>query len=122
MDLILINSVRVGQICLGVEVGRSRSAACITVCHNVSFVTSIALSPQSQRVSYPTLSCNYSKNDILFYLWFELLCLGFVFQSNFKEKDAFYIFNHVDITIHYHIVEHEQLGARLVAAKIEPKR
>lgn len=46
----------------------------------------------------------------------------FVFQSNFIEKDAFYIFNHVDITIFYHIVEHEQLGARLVAAKIEPKR
>lgn len=55
-------------------------------------------------------------------LCFELCCLGFVFQSNFNEKDAFYIFNHVDITIHYHIVEHEQLGARLVAAKIEPKR
>lgn len=49
-----------------------------------------------------------------------LSCL--FFQSNFNEKDAFYIFNHVDITIHYHIVEHEQLGARLVAAKIEPKR
>lgn len=43
-------------------------------------------------------------------------------QSNFKEKDAFYIFNHVDITISYHVVEHEKLGARLVAAKIEPKR
>uniref|UniRef100_G3NCR4 Transmembrane 9 superfamily member n=1 Tax=Gasterosteus aculeatus aculeatus TaxID=481459 RepID=G3NCR4_GASAC len=38
-----------------------------------------------------------------------------VVNSNFNEKDAFYIFNHVDITIHYHIVEHEQLGARLVA-------
>uniref|UniRef100_A0A665ULY9 Transmembrane 9 superfamily member n=1 Tax=Echeneis naucrates TaxID=173247 RepID=A0A665ULY9_ECHNA len=45
-----------------------------------------------------------------------------VVNSNFNEKDTFYIFNHVDITIHYHIVEHEQLGARLVAAKIEPKR
>uniref|UniRef100_A0A8C4IH36 Transmembrane 9 superfamily member n=1 Tax=Dicentrarchus labrax TaxID=13489 RepID=A0A8C4IH36_DICLA len=44
-----------------------------------------------------------------------------VVNSNFNEKDAFYIFNHVDISIHYHIVEHEQLGARLVAAKIEPK-
>lgn len=55
-------------------------------------------------------------------LWCELFSLGFIFQSNFNEKDAFYIFNHVDITIHYHIVEHEQLGARLVAAKIEPKR
>ncbi|XP_030578811.1 transmembrane 9 superfamily member 2-like [Archocentrus centrarchus] len=41
--------------------------------------------------------------------------------SNFNERDSFYIFNHVDITIYYHIVEHEQLGARLVAAKIEPK-
>lgn len=28
----------------------------------------------------------------------------------------------MDITIYYHVVEHEQLGARLVAAKIEPKR
>ncbi|XP_010779564.1 transmembrane 9 superfamily member 2-like [Notothenia coriiceps] len=44
-----------------------------------------------------------------------------IVNPNFNEKDAFYIFNHVDITIHYHIVEHEQLGARLVAAKIEPK-
>ncbi|XP_075902133.1 transmembrane 9 superfamily member 2-like [Nelusetta ayraudi] len=44
-----------------------------------------------------------------------------VVNSNFNEKDAFYIFNHVDITISYHVVEHEQLGARLVAAKIEPK-
>ncbi|CAF91008.1 unnamed protein product [Tetraodon nigroviridis] len=44
-----------------------------------------------------------------------------VVNSNFNEKDAFYIFNHVDITIYYHVVEHEQLGARLVAAKIEPK-
>lgn len=26
------------------------------------------------------------------------------------------------ITIYYHVVEHEELGARLVAAKIEPKR
>uniref|UniRef100_A0A7N6AHZ3 Transmembrane 9 superfamily member n=1 Tax=Anabas testudineus TaxID=64144 RepID=A0A7N6AHZ3_ANATE len=33
-----------------------------------------------------------------------------VVNSNFNEKDAFYIFNHVDITIYYHIVEHEQLG------------
>uniref|UniRef100_A0A3Q1EAT7 Transmembrane 9 superfamily member n=1 Tax=Acanthochromis polyacanthus TaxID=80966 RepID=A0A3Q1EAT7_9TELE len=41
--------------------------------------------------------------------------------TNFNEWDAFYIFNHVDITILYHIVEHEQLGARLVAAKVEPK-
>uniref|UniRef100_A0A673A1N9 Transmembrane 9 superfamily member n=1 Tax=Sphaeramia orbicularis TaxID=375764 RepID=A0A673A1N9_9TELE len=44
-----------------------------------------------------------------------------VVNSNFNEKDAFYIFNHVDITIHYHVIENEQLGARLVAAKIEPK-
>ncbi|KAF3842518.1 hypothetical protein F7725_024469, partial [Dissostichus mawsoni] len=36
-----------------------------------------------------------------------------IVNPNFNEKDAFYIFNHVDITIHYHIVEHEQLGARL---------
>lgn len=44
-----------------------------------------------------------------------------VVNSNFNERDSFYIFNHVDITIYYHVVEHEQLGARLVAAKIEPK-
>lgn len=64
----------------------------------------------------------HNNNPFLHSLYFELLYFGFVFQSNFNEKDAFYIFNHVDITIHYHIVEHEQLGARLVAAKIEPKR
>jgi len=41
---------------------------------------------------------------------------------DFSEKDTFYVFNHVDITIHYHVVENEALGARLVAAKMEPKR
>ncbi|KAG7245515.1 hypothetical protein CRUP_022958, partial [Coryphaenoides rupestris] len=40
---------------------------------------------------------------------------------DFSEKDTFYVFNHVDITIHYHVVENEALGARLVAAKMEPK-
>uniref|UniRef100_A0A673ZY99 Transmembrane 9 superfamily member n=1 Tax=Salmo trutta TaxID=8032 RepID=A0A673ZY99_SALTR len=38
------------------------------------------------------------------------------------DKDTFYVFNHVDITIHYHVVENEAAGARLVAAKMEPKR
>lgn len=53
----------------------------------------------------------------------NLQCLSkCLHQLNFNEKDAFYIFNHVDITISYHVVEHEKLGARLVAAKIEPKR
>lgn len=45
-----------------------------------------------------------------------------MFQLDFSEKDTFYVFNHVDITIHYHVVENEALGARLVAAKMEPKR
>ncbi|KAJ8379217.1 hypothetical protein AAFF_G00223290 [Aldrovandia affinis] len=44
-----------------------------------------------------------------------------VVNSEFNEKDTFYIFNHVDITIHYHMVENEAAGARLVAAKMEPK-
>ncbi|CAL8298234.1 unnamed protein product [Merluccius merluccius] len=44
-----------------------------------------------------------------------------VVNADFNEKDTFYVFNHVDITIHYHIVENQELGARLVAAKMEPK-
>uniref|UniRef100_A0A8C8LN08 Transmembrane 9 superfamily member n=2 Tax=Oncorhynchus tshawytscha TaxID=74940 RepID=A0A8C8LN08_ONCTS len=44
-----------------------------------------------------------------------------VVNSDFKDKDTFYVFNHVDITIHYHVVENEAAGARLVAAKMEPK-
>lgn len=43
-------------------------------------------------------------------------------QADFNDKDTFYIFNHVDITIFYHKVENEAAGARLVAAKLEPKR
>lgn len=43
-------------------------------------------------------------------------------QSEFNEKDTFYIFNHVDITIFYHNVENEAPDSRLVAAKMEPKR
>uniref|UniRef100_A0A8K9V640 Transmembrane 9 superfamily member n=1 Tax=Oncorhynchus mykiss TaxID=8022 RepID=A0A8K9V640_ONCMY len=45
----------------------------------------------------------------------------FISCSDFKDKDTFYVFNHVDITIHYHVVENEAAGARLVAAKMEPK-
>uniref|UniRef100_A0A3B4DQP1 Transmembrane 9 superfamily member n=1 Tax=Pygocentrus nattereri TaxID=42514 RepID=A0A3B4DQP1_PYGNA len=45
-----------------------------------------------------------------------------VVNSDFNDKDTFYIFNHVDITIYYHIVESETAVARLVAAKMEPKR
>uniref|UniRef100_A0A4W4F076 Transmembrane 9 superfamily member n=1 Tax=Electrophorus electricus TaxID=8005 RepID=A0A4W4F076_ELEEL len=41
--------------------------------------------------------------------------------SDFNDKDTFYIFNHVDITIFYHNVENENSGSRLVAAKMEPK-
>ncbi|KAL2087579.1 hypothetical protein ACEWY4_016407 [Coilia grayii] len=44
-----------------------------------------------------------------------------VVNSDYHEKDTFYIFNHVDITIYYHVVEHEEAGSRLVAAKMEPK-
>lgn len=42
-------------------------------------------------------------------------------QSEFNDKDTFYIFNHVDITIYYHNVENTP-DSRLVAAKMEPKR
>ncbi len=42
---------------------------------------------------------------------------GFIFmQADFNDKDTFYIFNHVDITIFYHVVENEAAGARLVAS------
>ncbi|CAO2591932.1 Transmembrane 9 superfamily member 2, partial [Lemmus lemmus] len=44
-----------------------------------------------------------------------------VISSEFHERDTFYIFNHVDIKIHYHVVETGSMGARLVAAKLEPK-
>uniref|UniRef100_A0A8C2G2A7 Transmembrane 9 superfamily member n=1 Tax=Cyprinus carpio TaxID=7962 RepID=A0A8C2G2A7_CYPCA len=44
-----------------------------------------------------------------------------VVNADFNDKDTFYIFNHVDITIFYHVVENEAAGARLVAAKLEPK-
>uniref|UniRef100_A0A8K9WVF4 Transmembrane 9 superfamily member n=1 Tax=Oncorhynchus mykiss TaxID=8022 RepID=A0A8K9WVF4_ONCMY len=41
--------------------------------------------------------------------------------KTFLLDNTFYVFNHVDITIHYHVVENEAAGARLVAAKMEPK-
>lgn len=44
-----------------------------------------------------------------------------VISSEFHERDTFYIFNHVDIKIQYHVVETGSMGARLVAAKLEPK-
>ncbi|XP_043927164.1 transmembrane 9 superfamily member 2 [Protopterus annectens] len=46
-----------------------------------------------------------------------------VISSDFHEKDTFYIFNHVDITISYHVVDKSEgaEGARLVSAKLEPK-
>ena len=52
----------------------------------------------------------------------SMFVLVVVYQSDFNDKDTFYIFNHVDISIHYHVVENEDAGARLVAAKMEPKR
>ncbi|KAF4075226.1 hypothetical protein AMELA_G00232230 [Ameiurus melas] len=44
-----------------------------------------------------------------------------VVNAEFNDKDTFYIFNHVDITIFYHNVENEAPDSRLVAAKMEPK-
>lgn len=44
-----------------------------------------------------------------------------IVQTSFNEKDTYYIFNHVEITIYYHS-EVENAGSRLVAAKLEPKR
>ncbi|KAK7830037.1 hypothetical protein U0070_003492, partial [Myodes glareolus] len=43
-----------------------------------------------------------------------------VTSSEFSQRDTFYISNHVDIKIYYH-VETGSMGARLVAAKLEPK-
>eukprot|EP00062_Callorhinchus_milii_P020356 gi/632975913/ref/XP_007904494.1/ PREDICTED: transmembrane 9 superfamily member 2 [Callorhinchus milii] len=43
-----------------------------------------------------------------------------VISSSFNQKDTYYIFNHVDITIHFHS-EGNEVGARLVAAKLEPR-
>uniref|UniRef100_A0A6Q2YCR8 Transmembrane 9 superfamily member n=1 Tax=Esox lucius TaxID=8010 RepID=A0A6Q2YCR8_ESOLU len=46
-----------------------------------------------------------------------------VINSDFNKKNMFYIFNHVDIRISYHSGENEGwMGARLVAATLEPKR
>ncbi|XP_078077673.1 transmembrane 9 superfamily member 2 isoform X2 [Mustelus asterias] len=42
-----------------------------------------------------------------------------VINSAFNEKDTYYIFNHVDITIYFH--SEGGTEARLVAAKLEPK-
>ncbi|XP_041111932.1 transmembrane 9 superfamily member 2-like isoform X1 [Polyodon spathula] len=45
-----------------------------------------------------------------------------VINSEFNKRNTFYLFNHVDITITYHSGEGEGWeGARLVAAKLEPK-
>ncbi|XP_010899770.1 transmembrane 9 superfamily member 2 isoform X2 [Esox lucius] len=45
-----------------------------------------------------------------------------VINSDFNKKNMFYIFNHVDIRISYHSGENEGwMGARLVAATLEPK-
>jgi transmembrane 9 superfamily protein 2/4 len=52
-----------------------------------------------------------------------------VFQTAFNEKDTYYIFNHVDIEIEYHLVPKEDWGAnsfedaaRLISAKLTPRR
>ncbi|XP_051716457.1 transmembrane 9 superfamily member 2 isoform X1 [Ctenopharyngodon idella] len=45
-----------------------------------------------------------------------------VINANFNKKNTFYLFNHVDITIIYHSVDETTgIGARLVAATVEPK-
>ncbi|XP_072519958.1 transmembrane 9 superfamily protein member 5 isoform X1 [Salminus brasiliensis] len=45
-----------------------------------------------------------------------------VINSEFNKKNTFYLFNHVDIIITYHSAEKESWnGARLVAARLEPK-
>uniref|UniRef100_A0A8C9SU18 Transmembrane 9 superfamily member n=1 Tax=Scleropages formosus TaxID=113540 RepID=A0A8C9SU18_SCLFO len=45
-----------------------------------------------------------------------------VINAQFNEKNTFYVFNHVDITITYHSGEGEGwTGARLVAATLEPR-
>nr|DBA33111.1 TPA: hypothetical protein GDO54_000841 [Pyxicephalus adspersus] len=42
-----------------------------------------------------------------------------VINSEFHERDTYYIFNHVDITIYYHVVEDEAKGSRLEDAQEE---
>lgn len=55
-----------------------------------------------------------------------LFCKGavcFCFKSEFNKKNTYYLFNHVDIIITYHSGENESWsGARLVGARMEPKR
>lgn len=46
-----------------------------------------------------------------------------ILQSEFNKKNTYYIFNHVDIFITYHKgTSKDWEGARLVAAKLVPKR
>lgn len=46
-----------------------------------------------------------------------------LFQADFNKKNAYYIFNHVDITIFYHSGDETNgMSARLVAATLEPRR
>ena len=43
-------------------------------------------------------------------------------DSRMSNKNSFYVFNHVEITIEYHQVDDPVLGAsRLVAARINPR-
>ncbi|KAG1929226.1 Endomembrane protein 70 protein family [Pimephales promelas] len=45
-----------------------------------------------------------------------------VINADFNRKNTYYVFNHVDITISYHSEDETTgMGARLVAAKLEPK-
>ncbi|XP_073710318.1 transmembrane 9 superfamily protein member 5 isoform X1 [Misgurnus anguillicaudatus] len=45
-----------------------------------------------------------------------------VINADFNKKNTFYIFNHVDITITYHSADESNgMGARLVAATLEPR-
>ena len=48
---------------------------------------------------------------------------NFCFQNKFNEHGMHYVFNHVDITIKYHEGKNEDWdGARLMSAKVTPKR
>jgi hypothetical protein len=53
-----------------------------------------------------------------------------VIQSKYTEKDTYYVFNHLDIQIFYHIPDTSGFGSslessgggRIVSAKVTPRR
>lgn len=55
--------------------------------------------------------------------------LKYTLQNKYSEKNTYYVFNHIEITISYHSgmntdwgEEFGWSGGRIVAAKLEPKR